>query len=87
MSQLVYRSVKLSYLSSCPETGWETMGSADNARLIKANFTSSSNPRYSRLPLDRPLPLAKGETRSVFPLLNPVCPYNRPEARSARPPP
>jgi len=42
------------------------MGSAENARLIKANFTSASNPRYSRLPLDRPLPLAKGETRAFM---------------------
>lgn len=46
--------------------GWEVMGTADDARLTKANFTSSSNPRYSRLPLDRPLPLAAGQTRAFM---------------------
>jgi len=57
--------------------GWALVGAACDARLAKANFTAPSNPRYSRLPLDAPIPLAAGETRS------PPRPAHR-AARAAR---
>ena len=55
----------------CSREAWELVGEASEVRLPRANFTSSSTPRYGRLPLGcvdggRGLRVGAGQTRGFF---------------------
>ena len=55
----------------CSREAWELVGEASEVRLPRANFTSSSTPRYGRLPLGcvdggRGLRVGAGQTRGFL---------------------
>eukprot|EP00282_Hemiselmis_andersenii_P017809 CAMPEP_0114122582 /NCGR_PEP_ID=MMETSP0043_2-20121206/7774_1 /TAXON_ID=464988 /ORGANISM="Hemiselmis andersenii, Strain CCMP644" /LENGTH=134 /DNA_ID=CAMNT_0001215311 /DNA_START=148 /DNA_END=549 /DNA_ORIENTATION=- len=45
---------------------WQQLGTQDDVRLARVNFTMNSNPTYARLPFERPVLLKAGTTRGFL---------------------